>query len=304
MLSVLIPTYNYKCYTLVSDLQRQLEADGGDYEVIVAEDGSRDQVAVIANMRINELPHCRHIRRTENVGRAAIKNFLAKEAAGEWLLFLDSDAEVMAEDYISRLKETIRHADGAEVIMGGLLHTDTMPSPEVSLRYRYEKAADGHRSAEERNRQPYRHLTPFNMCVRRRVMMAVPFDEDCREYGYEDALFGVTLQQRGVRAVHIDNPLRHVGLEPNAVFLAKSETALRTLCGLGDRMLPHTHVGQAMMTLQRWRMDGVARMAFKAARPMMRRNLLGRSPNLTVFSLYKLGCLLAMCHEKQVRTKE
>lgn len=291
LLSVLIPTFDHKCYTLVAELQRQLEAAGYGYEIIVADDGGRDQVCAIANLRINELPQCRFIRRRENVGRAAIKNFLAREARGEWLLFIDSDAEVTDPHYIRRLLDAISDAGGTQVIIGGLRHADTMPSPEVSLRYLYEKEADRHRTARERSIQPYRHMTPFNLCVRHSVMQTITFDEQCREYGYEDALFGVTLQQNGIGVTHIDNPLLHTGLENNAVYLAKAETALRTLHCLGDRMMRHSHVGQAAITLQRWHVKGLAALLFRVFRPIMRRNLLGKKPSLTVFSLYKLGYL-------------
>lgn len=296
-LSVLIPTYNYKCYTLVADLQSQLCRSGVEYEVIVADDGSRDQVSVIANLRINELPCCRYIQRRENVGRAAIKNFLAREAKGEWLLFLDSDAEVSDSCYIDRLIEAIQHSGGAQAIIGGLYHAATMPSPDVSLRYRYEKAADRHRSAAERSVEPYLHFTPFNLCIRRDVMLDVCFDEHCRDYGYEDVLFGLMLKRKGVKVLHIDNPLLHCGLENNAVYLQKTETALRSLLLLGDRMVPYSHVGHAMQCLQHWHLGTPAGVLFRISRPLLRRNLLGHMPNLKVFSLYKLGylCYMSRC---------
>lgn len=299
-LSVLIPTYNHKCYTLVNDLQSQLRQTGVEYEVVVADDGSRDQVSVIANLRINELPRCRYILRKQNTGRAAIKNFLAHEAVGDWLLYLDSDAEVTDSDYIGRLLEAVNHAGGAQVIMGGLRHADTMPSPDVSLRYRYEKAADRHRSAAERSMNPYSHLTPFNMCIRRDVMLAIEFDEQCRDYGYEDTLFGVTLQNKGVKVTHIDNPLLHTGLESNAIYLRKTETALRTLLYLGDKMVPYSRVGHAMLRLQRWHLSTATGVMFRLSRHLLRHNLFGRNPDLKVFSLYKLGyiCYISRCRNR------
>lgn len=290
-LSVLIPTYDCKCYTLVAELQQQLEAEDCNYEIIVADDGSRDQVTVIANLRINELPHCRFIRRTTNTGRAAIKNFLAKEAQGQWLLYIDSDAKVDNPHYAQQLINAIRNAGQTQVISGGLHHADTLPSPTVSLRHRYEKAADRHRSAAERSKRPYQHITPFNLCVRQDVMQSVTFDEQCREYGYEDTLFGVTLQQEGISITHIDNPLLHTGLETNAQFIAKTEAAMRTLHSLGNKMLPHSHVGQAVIILQHWHIKWLAALLFRIFRPLMRHNLLGKKPNLTVFAMYKLGYL-------------
>ena len=102
LLSVLIPTCNYKCYTLVADLHTQLQASGIEYEIILAEDGSRDQVSIISNHRITELPHCRHIINRENVGRALILNQMIAQAKGEWCLLTDSDAKVVRNDFISK----------------------------------------------------------------------------------------------------------------------------------------------------------------------------------------------------------
>ena len=79
MLSILIPTHDYTCYQLVADLHQQAERLGMPYEIIVVEDGSRSQVNIIANHKIEELNHCRHILRKENVGRSAIRNFLMDE---------------------------------------------------------------------------------------------------------------------------------------------------------------------------------------------------------------------------------
>ena len=100
MISVLIPTYNYTCYKLVSDIHEQLELSGVKYEVIVAEDGSKDQVSIIANQKIAELPNCKHIINKENLGRARIINFLINESKGDWCVIMDSDAQVVTTTFI------------------------------------------------------------------------------------------------------------------------------------------------------------------------------------------------------------
>lgn len=293
-LSVLIPTYDYKCYTLVAALYQQLVASRAEYEIIVADDGSRDRVSVISNLRINELPGCRYIRRERNVGRAAIRNFLVSEAKGEWLLFLDSDAAVDSPLFICRLLDAIDHACGAKVIMGGLHHAAHMPDPSVSLRYRYEKEADRHRSAAERSQHPYLHTTAFNLCMRNEVARRLPFEEKCKEYGFEDVYLGATMQRLGMQVMHIDNPLLHRGLETNDVFLRKTEAAMRTLSTLGLRMMLYTGIGRAVVRLKKWRVKWLAGLLFRIARPLMRHNLLGSSPSLRVFSLYKLGYICTL----------
>lgn len=290
-LSVLIPTHDYKCFTLVAELQRQLMVSRVQYEIIVADDGSRDQVSVIANLRINELPGCRYIKRERNVGRAAIRNFLISEARGEWLLFLDSDAAADSPLFVWRLLDAIDNTEEAQVIMGGLHHAARLPRPEVSLRYRYEKAADRHRSAEERSRHPYQYMTAFNLCVKGEVARRLPFDEHCKEYGFEDAMYGVVLKRYGIKVKHIDNPLLHRGLEENEAFLAKTEAAMRTLAGLGRRMMIYTGVGRAVLTAKKYHVKWLVALLFRVFRPIMRHNLVGSTPNLKVFSFYKLGYL-------------
>ena len=143
MLSILIPTYDYDCTALVADLQRQAQQAGVPYEIIVADDASPNEAVKLSNRSINALPHCRLVELPTNVGRARIRNRLADEARYEWYLFMDSDAEVVADDFVATY---LRHLD-ADVVCGGLCHAPVLPSPEVSLRYAYEKRADKRREA-------------------------------------------------------------------------------------------------------------------------------------------------------------
>ncbi|MBR6287180.1 MAG: glycosyltransferase, partial [Bacteroidaceae bacterium] len=188
MLSILIPTRDFTCYKLVSDLQRQAQAEEIDYEIIVAEDGSRDQVSIIANHKIEDLPFCRHIILHENIGRARIRNFLAAQASYDTLLFIDSDARVEKDDFI---KTYISAMGKAPVTVGGLYHPFANFNPHKSLRFLYETKADVHRSAEERRKNPYMSLSTFNLMMSREAFnMTGGFDPNCRQYGYEDALMG------------------------------------------------------------------------------------------------------------------
>ena len=78
-LSILIPTYNNVCFELVKTLQAQAALlSDFEYEILVADDGSTDLSTITANRKINEIENCRYIEREKNVGRSAIRNFLAK----------------------------------------------------------------------------------------------------------------------------------------------------------------------------------------------------------------------------------
>ncbi|MBQ0057817.1 MAG: glycosyltransferase family 2 protein [Bacteroidales bacterium] len=293
LLSILIPTYNLSCYKLVYDLQQQLISSGVEYEIIVADDGSRDQVSVIANLKINELDGCRYLRRTENVGRAAIRNVLAREAKGEWLIFIDNDAKVERPDYIARYIATaLENKGNAMVFPGGLYHADSCPSPLVTLRYRYEKEADCHRRADERNLDPYSRFTTFNVMIHRDVMKHVMFDEQCHEYGHEDTLFGQQLKAAGIKVMHIDNPLQHVGLESNEIFLKKTVTAIKSLIAIKGKLEGMSQLEVTAEKICRWHIAWFVRILFHLAKPIMMKNLRGTNPSLFVFKIFKLGTYL------------
>jgi len=292
MLSVLIPTYNFACYRLVADLQIQLEATDLAYEIIVADDGSKDQVSVIANLKINELPGCRYIRRTENVGRAAIRNFLVQESKGDWLLFMDSDAEIEDDHYIRRYQILLKEHPEADIIAGGLRHPQHCPNPYCTLRYHYEKAADRHRGAIERNQQPFEKFTTFNVAFRREVFDRCRFDESCKQYGYEDTLLGYELEEAGFKILHVDNPILHIGLESNEVFLNKIGVSINTLKSLGPKMKGRTRLQQTVARIEQCHMTWAVRLGFALFRPYLHRNLISPKPNLKYFALYKLGLYL------------
>ena len=292
MISVLIPTYNYTCYKLVSDIHEQLELSGVKYEVIVAEDGSKDQVSIIANQKIAELPNCKHIINKENLGRARIINFLINESKGDWCVIMDSDAQVVTTTFIKTYVDYSKK--DSDVIVGSLVNPEKLPTPNATLRYKYEKAAEKFRTVEYRNANPYARFTTFNFMARRSVLLEVPFDERCIEYGYEDTLMGLELKRKGKEVLHIDNPLMHLGFDSNSVFLRKTETSLHSLKKIEKDMLPYTPLGRMVIKLRSMSLASIVCVIFKLAQPLLKANLLGNKPNLIVFSFYKLGYYLSL----------
>ena len=128
-LSIVIPTYNRECTTLVRSLQLQAEnIDGLHYEVLVADDGSTDSAVKQANRMIRDWDNCRLIELEQNIGRACIRNYLAREAKYPYLLFLDSDVQVVVPDYLSRYLR----CKGDDVVYGGVC---IVPNAELAAHY-------------------------------------------------------------------------------------------------------------------------------------------------------------------------
>ena len=219
MLSILIPTKDYNCRILVEALLRQGELLGVPYEIILGEDGSSCEAAEL-NRSVSQHSKCRIIEYKENQGRARIRNRLAEEACYENILFIDSDAIVEKSDFLATYLQALKNHD---IVCGGLYHSVIIPSPDCTLRYKYEKNADKKRPAVVRAKRPYNDFSTFNFAIKRDLFLSIRFDESIKEYGYENTLFGHQIKARGHVVEHIDNPLLHTGLESNRLYLKKIE---------------------------------------------------------------------------------
>jgi glycosyltransferase involved in cell wall biosynthesis len=259
------------------------------YEIIVAEDGSTDPKSVGQNeATTSDLPHCRYMKRAENVGRAAIRNVLARDARYEWLLFIDSDMTVTNETFLARYLE---YAEG-DVVDGGVSIGGNPDELRGNLRYLYEKAAEQAHTAEHRSKQPYQHLHTANLMIRRQTMLDCPFDERFRRYGYEDVMLGKQLRQRKAIVRHIDNPLGFCTFEDNPHFMEKTEEGLRTLYAFRHDLKGYsgllTLVDNIHIGIVKWLLKTV----FRLVKYPLRRNLCGSHPKVRLFRIYKLGYYL------------
>ena len=181
-LSILIPTYNNVCIELVRSLQAQasLLSSPSDfkYEILVADDGSTDKTTIEGNRIINTLPHCRYIEREKNVGRAAIRNFLAQEAHYPWLLFIDSDLHVDNPLFIQNYSQS-----EGDVVVGGLKIGGNSSQWGHNLRYKYEKACEEEHDYLHRMKSGDKEFRTTNFVIAKSVLKECPFDENFKHYG-------------------------------------------------------------------------------------------------------------------------
>lgn len=288
--SILIPTYNDACGQLVIDLQRQAEALAIGYEIIVGDDGSTDAGTVALNRRVGTLPHCRYIERPRNEGRAAIRNFLAREARYPWLLFIDSDMTVVGSDYV------FKYVSGpeADVAYGGITVGGDPESLRGNLRYLYEKASEPEHTLERRCEQPYHDFHTANFLIRRELMLRYPFDERFRHYGYEDVLFGKQLRNDHISITHIDNPMGFCTFESNPEFVSKTEEGLRTLHAFRSELRGYSRLITLVEGIHLPVILSLIRLAYRMLGPAVRRQLCGPRPCLRLFNLYKLAYFVNM----------
>lgn len=296
MLSILIPVKDYNCSPLIETLHSQGERLQAPYEILIGEDGSSKELLAL-NAIADRLPNCRRIIRERNVGRAAIRNLLASEAQYPNLIFIDCDAAAEREDFLSAYSEALKECP---VVCGGLYHAERQPAGNCTLRYRYEKKADRLRDAATRSKTPYDKFTTFNFAIKREVFEQIRFDESITEYGYEDALFGKELKERGIAIKHIDNPLMHTGLEDSKIYLSKVERSLHTLARIKDK-IGSTTLTNAAVRLERCRLTWLFMAFWRTARPLLVKNLLSTAPSLKALNIYKLGYYIQCKRDKQIQ---
>ena len=326
-LSILLPSYNNVCVSLVQVLQRQADALRGKldkpfrYEIIVADDCSTDAACIDANRVIGDMLHCRYLRMKQNVGRAQIRNVLISESSGDYVLLIDSDLFLCDDNYLYKYATST-----ADVVYGGTRiggegfamvdneakndeinveniqyegaksenvrnegHTENLKG---NLRYIYEKKAEPSHRAVFRQLHPNQEISVCNLYARRDIMEAHPFDSRFKAYGYEDVLFGKRLAESGIEVTHIDNPVLINEFEPNSVFVKKTEEAILTLCRFEQDLEGYSNLKTKVTTLGRYIPLSLFRLWHRIMKNKEKRNLTGSKPSLLLFKLYKLGFFL------------
>lgn len=302
-LSILLPSYNNVCVSLVQVLQRQADALRGKldkpfrYEIIVADDGSTDAACIDANRVIGDMLHCRYLRMEQNVGRAQIRNVLISESRGDYVLLIDSDLFLCDDNYLYKYATST-----ADVVYGGtriggegLAMVDNEANTENlkgNLRYIYEKKAEPSHRAAFRQLRPNQEISVCNLYARRDIMEAHPFDSRFKAYGYEDVLFGKRLAESGIEVTHIDNPVLINEFESNSVFVKKTEEAILTLCRFEQDLEGYSNLKTKVSTLGRYIPLSLFRLWHRIMKNKEKRNLTGSKPSLLLFKLYKLGFFL------------
>jgi glycosyltransferase involved in cell wall biosynthesis len=274
---------------LVKALCTQCEnIEGLRYEIIVADDGSSDEHSRLFNKEILELDNIKYIIRKENVGRAAIRNFLAKEAQYKWLLFIDSDMSIDNDEYILKYLE---QDDKFSVVYGGY----SLAFGDCSnLRFIYEKSAEKAHTAIKRNTHPYIDLHTANLFISREVMLSVPFDERIRNYGYEDVLLGKELKENNISILHISNPLTLNNYESNRDFLNKTREGLQTLKVFSDELCGYSRLLTISERISSFHIKWLFKLYWKLSQNNLEQQLCGNNPNLHAFAIYKIGYFISL----------
>jgi glycosyltransferase involved in cell wall biosynthesis len=222
IISILIPFFRNDPTRLLAALDAEAPGLAGEVEAVLLDDGGGDETltaSVAVAVARTGLP-ARLVALPDNLGRARGRNRLAAEARGRWLLFLDSD---MLPDRPHFLRDYLQLVEqSAPAIAFGGFSLDQAPRrPEHAL-HRYMALKSDCTPAEERRREPEKHVFTSNLLVRRDVFEAERFDDGFAGWGWEDVEWAMRVVARHPIS-HVDNPATHLGLDPAPILIAKFE---------------------------------------------------------------------------------
>ncbi len=106
--SIIVPVYNTEKY-LRKCLDSIFKSSYKNYEVIIINDGTKDNSEKIINEYLKKYQNIKYIKQ-KNMGLSVSRNKGIKESTGDYLLFLDSD-DYIDKDLLSTLNTLIKDED-------------------------------------------------------------------------------------------------------------------------------------------------------------------------------------------------
>lgn len=178
-LSIVLPAYNSEKWVdkaIKSVLSQETDYS---YELIVIDDGSEDSTGEIVD-KYSENPDV-HIVHQENRGFSGARNAGIDMAAGEYIMFLDSDDILLPSSIQSLMKCAVEN--NADVVCGNFMRRYKNEECKQGTNYSFEKV------------KPLGKLygQPWGKVYRRSLFDNLRFPEG---YWYEDSIFSMIVWQQ------------------------------------------------------------------------------------------------------------
>ena len=286
MISILIPTYNYNIVPLVETLHHQSSNSDIPVEIIVVDDCSSNKTLQEKNSQIKSLENCQYIVNSKNKGRTASRGILADLAAYEHLLFLDADVFPKKSTF---LQEYATNLEKVDLVFGGIIYEEKKPEKDKILRWKYGHSRESS-PLSHRKKNPYLTINSGCFLIKKNTFIEVNNQLLFKGYGL-DNLFKQILEEKDVTIRHIDNPVYHLGLEKNTVFIKKSLESIETTILLEKKGLIKDDLRPLQKTYLKCKTYGILsilRIIINLFEQQMISNFNSKNPSLFLFDLYRL----------------
>lgn len=216
MISVIVSTYN-RPDALGKVIESLLRQDDLDYEIIIADDGSKkDTTYLIENFSLNQRINISHVWHDDIGFRLSkIRNTAITKAKGEYVIFLDGDC-IVQPDFIRRHRELAEHkyvVTGGRILMNKDLTIDVLNAKSFNFKHKslslffngkinkfvslYFKIPDNF--LRKYNTFAWKRIKGCNLAVWKIDALKIKgFDEKITGWGHEDADFVFRLFKNGI----------------------------------------------------------------------------------------------------------
>ena len=290
MLSILIPTYNYKTIDLVKELNKQLIIESIDFEIIVGDDKSTNIEIIDQNNVINQIDKCYYYINEENLGRGGNLNLLVKKSKYSWVLFLDCDVFPNDVNFIKIYLDCIK-LNKYKIHFGGLIYDSKKPDNSEMLRWIYGNKRESI-ALEKRKLKPYETTLTSNILIKKEVLEIFPFHSEIKNYGFEDLVFILELKKNKIEINHLENPVFHLNLEKSIVFITKFQSSLANLKYLTDNKIINnqdSRFSNLYSKLEKLKLTSMVAFSFSILKSSYLKNLTSKKPSIFIFDVYRIG---------------
>jgi len=285
MISFGIPTYNYNVYPLVREINKQAEKLGILYEILVYDDASTLDLNL--SEKLSEFKTVKYKKFKKNSGRIAVRRQIAMDAKYNFLHFIDADIFPKDRFFVAKLLKVLKQK--ADIYFGGIQVAETCADPSKILRWKYGKNRENIR-LEKRKKNPYLSLISGSITIDKNIFLedSLPL-KDLNRYGL-DNFFSYQLKKNKRKVVHYHNPVIHLGLETNEIFLEKTQKALETYRFLISQyhLTRLNKITITYFTLSKVFPQAIFNVLYQSFSPLLKKNLLSKAPSLLAFDIYRL----------------
>ena len=189
--SVIVPTFNGGRWILEQLAALSNQTYAGEWELIIADNGSRDETFSLAASARQRFPAFRLLDASDVRGQSHARNRAAREASGDVLLFTDQD-DIVGPNWIALLTAGL---SGSPIVTGPVRHFVDGRSPSGNnVQQPHDPLAVG----------PFAYPIGCNMGIERNVFLELGGFSEHATRGWEDVDLGIRAAIRGISTTWVE----------------------------------------------------------------------------------------------------
>lgn len=285
MISICIPLYNYDVRELLQNLVSQLTENSVKWEILISDDASSQIHLTEQNLQciqqMEKFP-IHYFTQKKNLGNAANRNFLGSKAKFPWIIFLDADVLPVHSNFIEKYCQALTESKSS-ILTGNIEYKN---SESHSLRQKYGRKKEVRTSLPEEISSVL-EARGANFAIKTSVFLENNFPQLQEQYGFVDTMFFLQFPENALQP--IQNPVYHLGIETNTLYVEKVHSSIRNALYI---YINFPNVASQITLIQYFTkykiVSGLMLLLYSVFGKLIKRNLESNHSSLFLLQLYKL----------------